>query len=96
MTQRNLRKRKITNKSRAWEKQFVGNSRKSELVDVSCIIYTETEKAVQVTEGVVDANGKEIRHWLPKSQIEIEPNVGDNACTITMPRWLYEEKGFIT
>ena len=70
-------------------------SRKSELVDVSVMIRAETDKAILVSEGINGPDGKEIRHWLPRSQIEIDPNMGDDGATVTLPRWLCEEKGLI-
>ena len=75
-------------------------SRKSELVDISVLIRMETDKAVLVSEGLTGPNGKEIRHWLPRSQIEIEPDMitydgQTEPVVVTMPRWLCEEKGFI-
>lgn len=88
-------KRKVTNKSRAWEKTFVGNPHARELVDLTVFIRHETDNAYLVSEGLKDENGKEIRHWLPKSMTEVQgPHPADDAIDITIPRWLYEEKGF--
>ena len=71
-------------------------SKKSELVDVSVMIRAETDKAILVSEGINGPDGKEIRHWLPRSQIELEPSAGEYlTVTVTLPRWLCEEKGFI-
>lgn len=86
-------KRKVTNHSRSWERQFVGHSRKPELVDVTVERLGATDKAIHVTEGLKDKEGKLIKHWLPLSQIEVE-NVDQNGLLIkvTMPRWLFEEK----
>lgn len=66
----------------------------SELVDVSLQIIQETEKAYLVTEGL-RKEGKLIQHWVPKSAVD-----GDlekrypSVVVMTMPRWLFEEKGF--
>ena len=93
------RKRKVTNKSRTWERQFVGHPLKAELVDVTLMILSTTEKAIQVSEGLHHENGQLKKHWLPKSQLD--DAVDWEACaerantiTVTMPRWLFEEKGF--
>lgn len=83
------RKRKVTNNSRAWEKTFVGHSSKSEIVDLSLEFLRDTEKAIQVTE-----DGGKTTQWLPKSQIEYDLKE-DGSVEVQLPRWLYEEKGFI-
>lgn len=63
-------------------------------------IVKETEKAIQIdlkwsitckyTNGEFDCREKEVKTWLPKSQIEIY----DDA--IVIPVWLAKEKGFKT
>jgi hypothetical protein len=60
---------------------------KSNLADFTCIVRRETDKAV-----LVDHGGKE-PCWLPKSQVEIEPNADGKTVTVTMEQWLAEEKG---
>lgn len=88
-------KRKVTNKSRAWEKTFAGNDNGRELIDLSIYIRHETEKAYLVSEGLTDENGIEIRCWLAKSVTEAPSHYSPNSpVDITIPRWLYEEKGF--
>jgi hypothetical protein len=66
-----------------------------ELFDISLKVLQKTEKAVLVTEGLLDKDGKQINHWLPFSQIE--PDKEDletgKVCVITIPQWLIEEKG---
>lgn len=62
---------------------------KSDLVDISLEFLRETEKAIQVTED----SGK-TKHWLPKSQIEYDLKE-NGSVEVQLPRWLYEEKGFI-
>ena len=68
-------------------------SKNSELIDVALKVLHETEKAYLVTEGLTDENGKEKTSWLPKSQLDVDIEVG-KTCTVTLPRWLFEEKGF--
>jgi len=70
---------------------------RKELIEVSLIILHETEKAYQVTEGLTDKEGKEIKHWLPKSQCQVDEGTETSttkAVIFTIPRWLVEEKGF--
>lgn len=61
---------------------------KSDLTDISLMWHGETDKAIKVSED------GETFIWLPKSQIEYEKKV-DGSVTVTLPRWLYEDKGFI-
>lgn len=71
------------------------SGRNSELVDVSLQILSETEKAYLVTEGLRKEN-KLIQHWVPKSAVDGE-DLEDRypkVVVMTMPRWLFEEKGF--
>lgn len=71
---------------------------KSELIDVSLQILSVTEKAVLVTEGLHHKDGQLIKHWLPQSQIDgadwEAAAERSNTVVVTMPRWLFEEKGF--
>ena len=60
--------------------------------DLSLQVIVLTEKAVLVTEGLVDKDGEEIKVWLPLSQIEGDLEVG-KVCEITIPEWLVIEKG---
>ena len=62
------------------------------LHDLSLEVLTKTEKAVMVTEGLTDPNGRQITHWLPLSQIEGDIEEG-KICTLTLPEWLINEKG---
>lgn len=67
-----------------------------ELIDISLIVLTETIKAWKVTEGLTDKDGKQIEHWLPKSQVEPEEEIilpRSKPVVIAVPRWLVEEKG---
>jgi RNase P/RNase MRP subunit p29 len=65
---------------------------KSDLVDISCTIVRETEKAVLIDDGTQQA-------WLPKSQVEIQydgPMLdGTPALVVTMPKRLAKEKELI-
>jgi len=91
------RKRKVTNNSRAWEKTFAGNSNGRELTEVVLFIRHETEKAWLVTDGVKDAEGRENKVWLPKSQCQLDEDPLDSSkpATFSIPVWLAEEKGFV-
>lgn len=63
-----------------------------EIFDVSLQVLKLTEKGVLVTEGITDPSGKQINHWLPRSQIEGDLEEG-KVCELQVPRWLVEEKG---
>lgn len=65
-----------------------------ELHDLSLQVIVVREKALLVTEGLLDKHGRQINHWLPRSQIQTdgEPEEG-KICTITVPQWLVEERG---
>lgn len=91
------RKRKVVNKSRAWEKAFVGSSNGRERTEIALFIRHETEKAWLVTDGIKDAEGRENKTWLPKSQCQLEDDPHDSAkpATFSIPVWLAEEKGFV-
>ena len=70
--------------------------RKSNIVDITCMIVSEREKAVAITDGTTEEyNGRERQKWfwLPRSEIEIESD-GD-AYIISMPDWLAMEKGLV-
>lgn len=75
----------------------MSEARKSDLIDISCVIKQERDKAIAVSDGTMETldNGsqREKWHWLPRSQIEIEPD-GDTFI-VTMPVWLAKEKGLI-
>lgn len=62
--------------------------------ELSLKILRETEKALQVTEGLLDAQGNQINHWLPKSQIDGDYEIGA-VCILVIPEWLVIEKGLI-
>jgi hypothetical protein len=71
-----------------------------EQVEIECMIQSEREKAVAVTDGTEEDheyNGKVTKRlkwfWLPKSQIALVPN-GKNWI-VKMPEWLAKEKGLI-
>lgn len=69
---------------------------RSEVVDCTVqLLDISTEKAWCVTEGLTDKKtGELIKHWLPKSQTEITEQRQGGIVVITMPRWLFDEKGF--
>ena len=71
--------------------------KQTELVDISLLILHESDKAYLVSEGLTDKEGKQIKHWLPKSQCQVDEGLETDSSkpvTVTMPRWLFEEKGF--
>lgn len=58
-------------------------------IDIDLDIEYETDDALLATDGVQ-------KEWLPKSLIDYPDTEGPgDTCTITMPEWLAEEKGFI-
>lgn len=70
---------------------------KSDLIDIACKIVAERDKAIAITdcttETLDDGRKRERWFWLPRSQIEIEPN-GDHFI-VTLPERLALEKGLI-
>ena len=54
------------------------------LIDITVEIRAETEKAIQVFDGIRTV-------WLPKSQVQ----VNDDDGTVTTPEWLAMEKELI-
>lgn len=67
----------------------------SKLIDIAAELRHETDNAYLLWDGreeeeVGGKNKKELRVWVPKSQVE---DNGDG--TFTMPEWLALEKGFI-
>jgi len=65
-----------------------------DLVDLCLIKVAETDKAIKVTDGILDASGERTEIWLPKSQVEITNNP-DKTVDITMPEWLAIDKGLV-
>ena len=63
---------------------------KSNVVDLDVQLLRETEKAILVTLDVPD-NGV----WLPKSQVEIHPELIEGILPITVPEWLAQKNGLI-
>jgi len=60
-----------------------------ELVDLDVSLVHETEFAFLVT---VDGE-KDI--WIPKSQCELDLGTAKRSGTLTLPRWLAEDKGLV-
>jgi hypothetical protein len=58
-----------------------------DLIDLTVILITETDKAILVDDG-------DNRVWLPKSKVEIEPR-SDGSHTVTLPEWLAIDKGLV-
>lgn len=68
--------------------KFSKFSNKKEIIEIEGEVIIETDLAIMINaEG-----GDEI--WLPKSQLEDWPDVGDEG-EILLPRWLAEEKELI-
>lgn len=65
--------------------------------EVTLVFCRDTEKGVQVHNGIKNAEGKFARQWLPKSQITTEVPYLDmetnKAYTFSVPQWLLEDKG---
>lgn len=72
--------------------------RKEELEkhDVSLIYLHDTERAILVTDGTRDSEGRQKKHWLPKSQVSTEEDLATmtpgKAYTFSIPLWLLTEK----
>lgn len=64
---------------------------KNDLVEVTVLMVTETQRAVLVS----DTGESKDAVWVPKSQIEIEATDREGAFVITLPEWLAIEKGFV-
>jgi predicted phage gp36 major capsid-like protein len=69
----------------------------SELVTIDCEIKQNNpdKEAIAVADGteeIIKVSGKKVEKWfwLPRSQIEI-----NDDGTVTMPRWLAQNKGLI-
>lgn len=61
-------------------------------VEMSVTVIRETEKALLVNDGTVEA-------WIPKSQLEYDPEYetneqGEEFAVISIPEWLAEDKEF--
>lgn len=60
---------------------------KNETTDIEVEVKHETDKAMLVTDGIVEA-------WTPKSQIEQRDSDGDNEI-LYIPTWLAKKAGFV-
>lgn len=60
------------------------------LVDLELQLHYETEKAFLLGDGSQDDDGKYIKKWVPKSNVE-----NNNDGTFTMPEWLAIEEGWV-
>lgn len=69
---------------------------RSDLVDLDVVVVRETEAAYGIDDGTQEGPRKALV-WVPKSQSEIEYTSEGRyrSATITMPRWLAEEKGLV-
>ncbi len=61
---------------------------RSDLIDVTVELITDTDRAILVTDG-----GHPV--WLPKSQIEYERRGVGGLYEVTLPVWLAHEKGLV-
>lgn len=59
---------------------------RSDVIDINVHLHHETDKAVLVS----DTGDKDDAVWLPKSQIEIEPDAATHV--VSLPEWLAIEK----
>ena len=65
---------------------------KREIIDIAGCLHEETEKAILFS----DTANKEDAVWLPKSQVEVEHDGGqERFVTVTLPEWLAKDKGLI-
>ena len=62
---------------------------RSDIIDATVILRHETPQAY-----LVDHGGK-TPCWLPKSQVELEPNADGKTHTVSLPQWLAEEKEMV-
>ncbi len=65
----------------------------SKLIDIAAELRHETNSAYLLYDGREEEVGgkkKELRVWVPKSQVE-----NNEDGTFTMPEWLAKDKGFI-
>jgi hypothetical protein len=60
-------------------------ARRSDLVDIACVILRQTERAYCIDAGT----GDDV--WLPKSQCQWD----ESDHTMAMPEWLAKDKGLI-
>jgi len=51
-------------------------------------VCDETDEAYLVSDG-------DIQTWIPKSQVEVLNEIGENCIEVEMPERLAKEKGFI-
>ncbi len=66
---------------------------KSNLVDIECTVRRESDLGLGVADGTdetINGEAREKLFWLPKKYAE-----ANDDGTVTMPRWLAEEKGLI-
>jgi hypothetical protein len=66
---------------------------RSDLIDITCRVISEREKAIAIVNGTMETVGpyeREKWFWLPRAEIEI-----NDDGTITLPEWLAREKGLI-
>lgn len=68
-------------------------SNQKNLVEIEASVVAETEEG-KTTVGAVRINAGDKIVWLPKSQLEDWPDVGEYG-TVLMPDWLAREKGLI-
>jgi hypothetical protein len=59
-----------------------------EVIDITVEILHETENALLVVSGEVEA-------WIPKSQIEDMTNLSNGLFEIVIPEWIAEDKNLV-
>ena len=58
------------------------------MIEITLEVHHETDEAYLVSDG-----GE--REWIPKSQVKVFAEIGENLIEVEMPEWLAKEKGFI-
>jgi hypothetical protein len=63
------------------------DTHKSDLVDITCKLIHQTERAILINDGT-----KEV--WIAKTHVEVTP-IKDRLVEVTMPEWLAHREGLI-
>ena len=58
------------------------------MIEITLEVHHETDEAYLVSDG-----GE--REWIPKSQVKVLAEIGENLIEVEMPEWLACDKGFI-
>jgi hypothetical protein len=77
-------------RAKSWEMDEEGvaeGNYKSDLVDITCKLIHQTERAILINDGT-----KEV--WIAKTHVEVTP-IKDRLVEVTMPEWLAHREGLI-